>query len=72
MQHSKTWATPLMVAAGRGRIDVMEQLLSLGATLTLRSANDWTAIHWAESTTQQEALDLLQSYRYAVFSLNLV
>ncbi|XP_071513449.1 3'-5' RNA helicase YTHDC2-like isoform X3 [Panulirus ornatus] len=61
-QHSETWATPLMVASGRGRVDVVEQLLALGASLTLRAANDWTAASWAKSTGQQEALDLLHAY----------
>uniref|UniRef100_A0A0N7ZAQ8 RNA helicase n=1 Tax=Scylla olivacea TaxID=85551 RepID=A0A0N7ZAQ8_SCYOL len=61
-QHSETWATPLMVAAGRGRVDVLEQLLALGASLTLRAANDWSAACWAKSTGQQEALDLLHAY----------
>ncbi|KAK3882695.1 hypothetical protein Pcinc_012942 [Petrolisthes cinctipes] len=61
-QHSETWATPLMIASGRGRVDIIEQLLALGASLTLRAANDWTAASWAKNTGQQEALDLLHAY----------
>ncbi|XP_042863704.1 3'-5' RNA helicase YTHDC2-like [Penaeus japonicus] len=61
-QHSETWATALMVASGRGRVDIVEQLLALGSSLTLRAANDWTAADWAQSTGQQETLDLLHAY----------
>ncbi|RXG71364.1 putative ATP-dependent RNA helicase YTHDC2 [Armadillidium vulgare] len=61
-QHTTTWASPLMVAAGRGRIDIVEQLLALGATVDLRAANEWTAADWAQSTGQQEIVDYLQSY----------
>ncbi|XP_076053319.1 3'-5' RNA helicase YTHDC2-like isoform X3 [Oratosquilla oratoria] len=61
-QHSETWASPLMVAAGRGAVDIMEQLLAMGASLQLTAANNWTAATWAKSTGQQEALDLLQAY----------
>lgn len=52
-----------MIASGRGRVDIIEQLLALGASLTLRAANDWTAASWAQNTGQQEALDLLHAYR---------
>lgn len=52
-----------MVASGRGRVDIVEQLLALGSSLTLRAANDWTAADWAQSTGQQETLDLLHAYR---------
>ena len=48
-----------MVSAGRGRVAIMEQLLALGATLTLRSSNGRTALAWAKGTGQQEAADLL-------------
>ncbi|KAK7057016.1 3'-5' RNA helicase ythdc2, partial [Halocaridina rubra] len=61
-QHSETWATPLMVASGRGRLDIVEQLLALGSSITLRAANDWTAANWAQSTGQKETLDLLHAY----------
>ncbi|CAL4103669.1 unnamed protein product, partial [Meganyctiphanes norvegica] len=61
-QHSVTLASPLMVAAGRGCLDIIEQLLSLGASLTLKAANNWTAAAWARSTQHQEALDLLTTY----------
>ena len=61
-QHTDTQVTALMVAAGRGRVAIMEHLLSLGASLTLRSANDKTAYGWATTTKQQEAIDMLRCY----------
>uniref|UniRef100_A0A6A7FSI6 RNA helicase n=1 Tax=Hirondellea gigas TaxID=1518452 RepID=A0A6A7FSI6_9CRUS len=61
-QHSQSLASPLMVSAGRGRVAVLEQLLSLGATLTLRSSDNRTALAWAATTGQQEAIDLLKCY----------
>ena len=55
-----------MVACGRGRIDVVEQLMGLGASLDIAAANQWTAADWAASTNQQEVIDYLQSYRYKI------
>ncbi|KAM4614595.1 3'-5' RNA helicase YTHDC2 isoform 2-T2 [Polymixia lowei] len=60
--HSETSTTPLMVAAGRGFCSQMEQLLSMGASITKKSSNGWTALDWAKHFEQTEAVDLLQSY----------
>uniref|UniRef100_A0AAR2LMR3 RNA helicase n=1 Tax=Pygocentrus nattereri TaxID=42514 RepID=A0AAR2LMR3_PYGNA len=38
-RHSETSATPLMVAAGRGFISQMEQLLSIGASVYIKASN---------------------------------
>ena len=39
--HSEKSATPLMVAASRGFISHVEQLLSMGASVNLKSSNGW-------------------------------
>uniref|UniRef100_A0A672FB70 RNA helicase n=1 Tax=Salarias fasciatus TaxID=181472 RepID=A0A672FB70_SALFA len=39
--HSETGITPLMVAAGRGFLPQMEELLSVGADLTIKTSNGW-------------------------------
>ncbi|XP_017315800.1 3'-5' RNA helicase YTHDC2 isoform X2 [Ictalurus punctatus] len=61
-RHSETSATPLMVAAGRGFISQMEQLLSMGANVHVKASNGWTALDWAKHFNQTEAVDLLESH----------
>ncbi|KAI4886479.1 hypothetical protein NFI96_011911 [Prochilodus magdalenae] len=61
-RHSETSATPLMVAAGRGFISQMEQLLSMGANVHVKASNGWTALDWARHFNQTEAVDLLESH----------
>ncbi|XP_066516299.1 3'-5' RNA helicase YTHDC2 isoform X2 [Hoplias malabaricus] len=61
-RHSKTSATPLMAAAGRGFITQMEQLLSMGASVHMKASNGWTALDWARHFNQTEAVDLLESH----------
>ncbi|XP_018589914.1 3'-5' RNA helicase YTHDC2 isoform X2 [Scleropages formosus] len=61
-KHSRTSATPLMVAAGRGFLTQIEQLLSLGANISMKASNGWTALHWAKHFNQSEVVDLLESY----------
>uniref|UniRef100_A0A673ZUT1 RNA helicase n=1 Tax=Salmo trutta TaxID=8032 RepID=A0A673ZUT1_SALTR len=39
--HSETSATPLMVAAGRGFLSQIEQLLSMGASVRIKASNGW-------------------------------
>uniref|UniRef100_UPI003AAAF468 3'-5' RNA helicase YTHDC2 isoform X2 n=1 Tax=Centroberyx gerrardi TaxID=166262 RepID=UPI003AAAF468 len=60
--HSETSATPLMVAAGRGFLSQMEQLLNMGASINIKASNGWTAFDWAKHFQQTEAVDLLESY----------
>ncbi|XP_071321926.1 3'-5' RNA helicase YTHDC2 isoform X2 [Trachinotus anak] len=59
--HSETGATPLMVTAGRGFIAQMEQLLIMGADISMKASNGWTALDFAKHFQQTEAVDLLQS-----------
>ncbi|XP_057341325.1 3'-5' RNA helicase YTHDC2-like isoform X2 [Microplitis mediator] len=61
-QHSITRVTPLMVAAGRGSINTTEQLLNLGANLTIRASNEWTALDWARKMNQVECAELIEAY----------
>ncbi|TRY87943.1 hypothetical protein DNTS_005233 [Danionella cerebrum] len=60
--HSETSASALMVAAGRGFLSQMEQLLSLGANVGVKASNGWTALDWAKHFDQAEAVDLLESH----------
>ncbi|XP_047426501.1 3'-5' RNA helicase YTHDC2 isoform X2 [Mugil cephalus] len=59
--HSETGATPLMVAAGRGFLVQMEQLLHMGADINMKASNGWTALDFAKHFQQTDALDLLKS-----------
>lgn len=59
--HSETGATALMVAAGRGYIAQMQQLLSMGADINLKASNGWSPLDFAMHFNQMEALDLLKS-----------
>ncbi|XP_071858934.1 3'-5' RNA helicase YTHDC2 isoform X1 [Bombus fervidus] len=61
-QHSTTFVTPLMIAAGKGCINTTEQLLNLGANLNLRAANEWTALDWAKNMNQAECAELIEAY----------
>ena len=40
-RHSETGSTPLMVAAGRGFLTQMEQLLNMGANINMKASNGW-------------------------------
>ncbi|XP_067295893.1 3'-5' RNA helicase YTHDC2 [Pseudorasbora parva] len=64
--HSETSATPMMVAAGRGFLSQMEQLLSMGANVNIKASNGWTALDWAKHFKQPEAVDLLESHIWCV------
>ncbi|KAJ8395601.1 hypothetical protein AAFF_G00030820 [Aldrovandia affinis] len=70
-RHSETSATPLMVAAGRGFLSPIEQLLSMGANLNMKASNGWTAMDWAKHFNQAEVVDLLNSYISALEAGNL-
>lgn len=62
-QHSQTLVTTLMVAAGRGCLNTVEQLLNLGANLNLMSCNEWTAYDWAKNMNQLECAELIEAYK---------
>ncbi|XP_069576764.1 3'-5' RNA helicase YTHDC2-like [Brachyistius frenatus] len=59
--HRETGATPLMVAAGRGFLTQMEQLLNMGADISRKASNGWTALDFAKHFQQTDAEDLLMS-----------
>ncbi|XP_053557527.1 3'-5' RNA helicase YTHDC2 [Bombina bombina] len=61
-QHSDTSATPLMVAAGRGFLSQVEQLISMGANVHIKASNGWMALDWAKHFGQSEVVDVLESY----------
>ncbi|GIY23789.1 3'-5' RNA helicase YTHDC2 [Caerostris extrusa] len=58
-QHSETNVSPLMLAAGRGNIDVVEQLIVLGASIHIKSTNGWTAADWANNFGHKEIAEVL-------------
>ncbi|KAI3362257.1 hypothetical protein L3Q82_012222, partial [Scortum barcoo] len=60
-RHSETGATALMVAAGRGFITQMEQLLNMGTDINIKASNGWTALDFAKDFQQTDAMDLLKS-----------
>lgn len=60
-KHSETGATALMVAAGRGFLTQMEQLLNMGADINIKASNGWTALDFAKDFQQTDAIDLLKS-----------
>ncbi|CAJ1070962.1 '-5' RNA helicase YTHDC2 isoform X2 [Xyrichtys novacula] len=62
-RHSETGSTPLMVAAGRGFIVQVEQLLNMGADVNMKAVNGWTALDFAEHFEHTDAVDLLRSHR---------
>ncbi|KAM6391605.1 3'-5' RNA helicase YTHDC2 [Rhynochetos jubatus] len=61
-RHSETSVTALMIAAGRGFLSQVEQLISMGANIHCRSSNGWMALDWAKRFGQTEVVDLLESY----------
>ncbi|XP_071450252.1 3'-5' RNA helicase YTHDC2-like [Hetaerina americana] len=60
-QHSVTSVTSLMVAASRGNLNTVEQLLNLGANLNIKAPNGWDALDWARHMKQTEVIELLEA-----------
>ena len=61
-QHSLTGLTPLMVAAGKGKVGDMSMLLSLGVDIHLRAKDGKTALEIAEKENQQMAAEVLRKH----------
>ncbi|XP_077594067.1 3'-5' RNA helicase YTHDC2 [Stigmatopora nigra] len=59
--HSEKGVTPLMVAASRGLLTQMEDLLEFGADANLKASNGWTALDFAKHFQQLEAVEFLQT-----------
>ncbi|KAM6303908.1 3'-5' RNA helicase YTHDC2-like isoform 3-T5 [Podargus strigoides] len=70
-RHSETSATALMIAAGRGFLSQVEQLISMGASIRCKSSKGWMALDWAKRFGQAEVVDLLESYSASVETGNL-
>uniref|UniRef100_A0A0B7AQ95 RNA helicase n=1 Tax=Arion vulgaris TaxID=1028688 RepID=A0A0B7AQ95_9EUPU len=60
--QSETSTTPLMIAAARGFINVVEHLLSLGADASIRTSNNWTALDFAKKFNKIDILELLEAH----------
>ncbi|XP_011502346.1 PREDICTED: probable ATP-dependent RNA helicase YTHDC2 [Ceratosolen solmsi marchali] len=61
-QHSETLVSVLMIAAGHGYLNIIEQLLNIGINVNLRSCNNWTAFDWAKHMNQLECAELIKTY----------
>lgn len=62
LQHSQTGLTPLMAAVVRGYVDLSEQLLNLGASVSVKCSNEMSALDWAVKENRTDVLELLYSY----------
>ena len=51
-----------MIAAGRGFVSVIEQLLSMGADAGLKASNDWTAVDWAKKFQRDDIVAILEAH----------
>ncbi|KAK9845024.1 hypothetical protein WJX74_009802 [Apatococcus lobatus] len=60
-----TGATPLMAAAGHGRLTEVMALLANGADPSLKSTNGAVAAEWAQRAGYQEVADILQEHTEA-------
>ncbi|XP_011498496.1 PREDICTED: probable ATP-dependent RNA helicase YTHDC2 [Ceratosolen solmsi marchali] len=65
-QHSKNFVTTLMIAAGRGYLNIIQNLVNLGANLNLKSCNNWTAYDWARNMNQIECAEFIEAYTAAL------
>ncbi|XP_075918737.1 3'-5' RNA helicase YTHDC2-like [Petromyzon marinus] len=65
-RHSEKTATPLMVAAGRGLIDIVELLLRMGADVNLKDSNGMNTFDWAKKFHESDVVELLESSAYVI------
>ncbi|KAL4379539.1 hypothetical protein GQ457_02G018740 [Hibiscus cannabinus] len=61
-QHSLTGLTPLMVFAGKGRVEEVRMLLSLGVDCDLISKCGRSALDWAAQKDKQEVADIIKEH----------
>ncbi|KAL0723819.1 hypothetical protein Bca4012_038418 [Brassica carinata] len=61
-KQSSTWLTPLMVFAGKGRVNNVCKLLALGADCKLKSKEGMTALELAEKEKQLEAAQIIREH----------
>ncbi|KAL4367098.1 hypothetical protein GQ457_05G017000 [Hibiscus cannabinus] len=61
-QHSLTGVTPLMVFAGKGRVEEVCMLLSYGVDCDLISKDGKSALDLAEQENQQEAAEIIKKH----------
>ena len=50
-----------MIACTRGMLRVVEKLLSFGANINLKAANDYTALDWAKRFCKSEIIEILEN-----------
>uniref|UniRef100_A0A4W3KB39 RNA helicase n=1 Tax=Callorhinchus milii TaxID=7868 RepID=A0A4W3KB39_CALMI len=55
-RHSETSAAPLMIAAGRGFLSQVEQLLSMGANVSVKASNGCFLLYYTFRYTQCEKI----------------
>lgn len=68
-QHSQTNVSVLMSASITGQLDLIEELLGLGANCNLKSCNDLMAIDWAKRFTKNDVVELLDCYQFVYLIL---
>ena len=65
-KHSITGVTSLMVEANRGRLDMVELALQMGADCQAKLSNGWTAKECARQQGQEECERLVAQYQVVV------
>lgn len=61
-KHSQTGATALMITAGKGRVEDVKLLLSIGADISAAANNGDTALQWATKYGQEEVVSVLNDH----------
>ena len=65
-RHSETKMTTLMVAAARGHVNLVEQLLEFGADFESKDPKQhWTALDWARNFKQEHVIEIIEHFKIA-------